>query len=99
MKRLHGKGLSTTTKRAEPITSDDEFLLWQSGQFGTYSSQALLNTVYYYNSKVFGLRSFDEHRNLRCAQFNKKVDKKSTLAVSGIKTMKVDNIIVHHYEI
>ena len=47
-------------------------------QFGTHFSQALLNTVYYYNSKVFGLRSFDEHRNLRCTQFNKKVDEKKS---------------------
>ena len=67
MKRLHGLGLGTSTKQAEPITPDEEALLWSSGQFGTHNAKALLNTVYYYNCKVFGLHSYDEHHNLCCA--------------------------------
>lgn len=76
MKRLHGLGLGTAVRKAEPITSDEEALLWTSGQLGTHSAKALLNTVYFYNCEVFGLRSFDEHRNLQCSQFQKKVDEK-----------------------
>ena len=74
MKRLHSLALDATSKQAEPITSDDEALLWSTGQLGTHSSHSLLNTVYYYNCKVFGLHSYDEHRNLLCAQYEKKVD-------------------------
>ena len=76
MKCLHGKGLGTNSKQAEPITADEESLLWTSGQLGTHSAKALLNTVYFYNCKVFGLRSYDEHRDLRCSQFAKKLDEK-----------------------
>ena len=57
MKRLHGLGLGTSSKQAEPITPDEEALLWTSQQFGTHCAMALINTVYYYNCKVFGLRS------------------------------------------
>ena len=74
MKRLHGLGLSTSSKQVEPITPDEEALLWTNQQFGTHCVMALINTVYYYNCKVFRLRSYDEHRNLQCDQYQKKVD-------------------------
>ena len=76
VKHLHGRGLGTSSKQAEPITPDEESLLWTSRQLGTHSAKALVNTVYFYNCKVFGPRSYDEHCNLRCAQFEKKVDEK-----------------------
>ena len=47
-------------------------LLWTSGQFDTHNAKVIHNTVYYYNCKVFGLRSFDEHRNLQCSQYEKR---------------------------
>ena len=75
MKRLHRLGLGMNSKQAEPILDEEEALLWTSGQLGTHSAHALLNSVYYYNCKVFGLRSYDEHRQLLCAQFQKGVDK------------------------
>ena len=109
MKRLHGMGLGTTSKQAEPITPDEEALLWSSEQFGTHNAQALVNTVYFYNSKVFGLRSYDEHRNLKRAQFTKKVDELGRVYLEyvdhgsktnrgGLKTMKVDNKVIRQYE-
>ena len=49
MKRLHGLGLGTSSKQAEPITPDEEALLWTSQQFGTHCVMVLINTVYYYN--------------------------------------------------
>ena len=69
-------GLGASSKQAEPITPDEESLLWTSGQLGTHSANALLNTVYFYNCKVFCLRSYDKHRILRYAQFEKKLDEK-----------------------
>ena len=109
MKRLHGKGLGTSSKQAEPITPDEESLLWTSGQLGTHSAKALLNTVYFYNCKVFGLRSYDEHRNLKCAQFEKKLDEKGRVYIEytdfrsktnrgGFKHMKVQNKTIRQYE-
>ena len=72
MQRLHRKGLGTQPKQAEPITEDEESKLWRSGELGKQSSQALLNTVYYYNCKMFGLRSQNEHRTLCTDPFEKK---------------------------
>ena len=100
MKRLHSLGLGSTIKQAQPITPDEEALLWSTGQFGRHSSVSLLNTVYHYNCKVFGLRSYDEHKNLMCAQYEKKVDEKGRIYLQytnfgsktnrgGLKHMKV----------
>ena len=61
MKCLHGSGLGASVRRAESITPDEEALLWMSRQFGTHNAKVIFNTLYYYNCKVFGLRSFDEH--------------------------------------
>ena len=74
MQRLHRKGLRTQPKQAEPITEDEESKLWRSGELGKQSSQALLNTVYYYNCKMFGLRSQNEHRTLCTDPFLKKME-------------------------
>ena len=41
---LSWKWLGTSSKQAEPITPDEESLLWTSGQLGTHSAKALLNT-------------------------------------------------------
>ena len=102
MKRLHRRGLGSKSNQAEPITEDDDALLWAKGELGTHSAQVMLNTVYYYSCKVFGLRSYDEHRNLQCSQFIKKVDEKGLVYIKfmeygskcqsgGLKHMKVEN--------
>ena len=69
--------MGTLTKCSEPLTPDKESLLWACGQLGTHNAKTLLNTVYYYNCKIFGLRSHEERRRLQCSQHEKKADKKS----------------------
>ena len=109
MKRLHGSGLGAHPKRAEPITPEEEALLWSSGQFGTHNAKVILNTVYFYNCKVFGLRSFDEHRNLKCSQFTKHLDEQKRVYMEytdygsktnrgGLKHIKVENKTIRQYE-
>ena len=109
MKRLHGSGLGTTSKQAEPIPPNEEAMLWSSGRFGTHNAKVLLNIVYYYNCKIFGLRSYDEHRNLKRTQYSKKVHEQGRVYLEyvdfgsktnrgGLKHMKVDNKVVHQYE-
>ncbi|XP_048257305.1 uncharacterized protein LOC124152981 [Haliotis rufescens] len=68
MKRLTAKGLGTKTKQAEPITEESENTLWEKNMFGDSTSQSLLNTDFYYNCKLFGLRACDEHRSLQVEQ-------------------------------
>ncbi len=38
MKRLHGSGLGTSLKQAEPISPDEKTMLWSSQQFGTHET-------------------------------------------------------------
>ena len=51
-------GLTVSTKKdeKEAITDEEEDLFWSKGLMGTGSSNSLLNTVYFYNGKLFGLR-------------------------------------------
>ena len=49
------------------------------------------NTVYYYNCEVFGLRSYDEHRNLQCDQYQKKVDEQGRVYLEYTEFGNKDN--------
>ena len=69
MKELTAQGLGVERKSAEPITQDMEAILWEKGIFSVESCKGLLNVVYFYNCKFFGLRSGDEHRSLDVEQF------------------------------
>ncbi|CAC5391247.1 unnamed protein product [Mytilus coruscus] len=70
MKELASRGRGSITKQADPITKEDEEQIWNSGVFGCDNSVALQNTVFFYNCKLFGMRGYDEHRNLECEQFS-----------------------------
>ena len=105
MQRLHSLGFGTQSKQAEPITEDEKALPWSSKQFGCHSGYALLKTMYFYNCKMFGLRSMDEHRSLNCKQFQKKVDENGKVFLEytdfgsknnkgGLHHMKFNNKVV-----
>ena len=70
MKSLVKAGVGTTTKQADPITIEDEDNMWAKGIFGCSSSESLLHTVFFYASKIFGLRGCDEHHDLKAEQFD-----------------------------
>ncbi len=55
--QCHRKGKSE-------ITEEDERKLWEMKLLGSQSAESLLHTIYYFNGKLFGLRS-GEHRLLR----------------------------------
>jgi len=65
MKRLQQEGLGSRTRKAEPLTIEDEELLWSKGLLGKHSPQALLDTIIFMNGLYFALRSGKEHRQLR----------------------------------
>ena len=52
----------------EAITEEEEEKFWLAGQLGMSSSRRLLNSVYYYNGKLFGIR-LGEHRNITLNNF------------------------------
>ena len=65
MKRLQQKGLGSKRRQAEPLTEEEEEILWSKGLLGDHSPQALLNTMVFMNSLHFALRSGREHRELQ----------------------------------
>ena len=65
MKCLQQDGIGSRKRQAEPLTEEEEDLLWEKGILGEHSPQALLNSVFFYNGICFALRSGEEHRRLR----------------------------------
>jgi hypothetical protein len=41
--------------------------LWEKNILGNFTSKSLLNAVFFYNCKLFGLREVDEHRSDDCS--------------------------------
>ena len=65
MKRLQAAGKGTKKKQAEPLTIQEEEILWQKGLLGDHNPQVLLDTIIFMNGLNFALRSGKEHRQLR----------------------------------
>jgi hypothetical protein len=60
----HGVGTQSKMEERKEISEEDESTFWKMGLVGCHSANSLLRTIYFYNGKLFGLRS-KEHRNLR----------------------------------
>ena len=54
---LYRTGMTAKTRKEEKeaITEEEEELFWEKGLLGNSTSKSLLNTVYFYNGKLFGL--------------------------------------------
>ena len=70
MKELNKKGVHLHKKQAQPLSIEHEELLWEKEVFTDSSSQGLQNAIYFYTSKIFGLRAADEHSQLDVNQFH-----------------------------
>lgn len=107
MKQLHSQGIGVKKRQAEAITPRKEDVLWTSGQLGLHTSYTMINTVFYYNCKLFGLRGMDEHHDLQCEQFHLGQDKDgcyveyvgrfSKSLNGGIKQRKLTSKDIRHY--
>ena len=47
MKQLHGHGLGAKKCQAEPISQEEEELLWEKELLGQHSAQALVSGTYF----------------------------------------------------
>jgi hypothetical protein len=69
MSELTAQGIGTVKRQAEPLSEKEEKTLWEKNILGNSTSKSLLNSVFFYNCKLFGLRGVDEHRDLTIDQF------------------------------
>ena len=74
MKDLTRRGIGLHKKQAQPITQEMEATLWEKEIFSRNTGRGLLNIVFWYSSKMFGLRAADEHRWLEVEQFTIEAD-------------------------
>jgi len=58
-------GLHIKYKKDEKefVSEEEKEMFWKQGLLGTCTAKSVLNTVYFYNGKLFGLRG-GEHRNI-----------------------------------
>ena len=70
MKKSMREGVGMGNKKAEKeaIMDEEEEKFSVGGQLGMSTARSLLNSVYYYNGKLFGLRG-GEHRNITVNNF------------------------------
>ena len=66
MKRLRSIGLGVKTKRAEPISTEEENSLWEQGLLDAKFPQVLLDTMVFLCGMYFALRSVKEHTHVEC---------------------------------
>ena len=64
-----GVAIKSKMRERDPISEEDEALLWEKGILGCNSAKSFFRTIYFYTGKLFGLRS-TEHRNLRYSNFS-----------------------------
>jgi hypothetical protein len=66
MRETNKMGIAQPKKKPERsgVTDEEELELWRQNLLGGQSAESLLNTPYFYNGKLFGLRA-NEHRLLR----------------------------------
>ncbi|XP_021362841.1 uncharacterized protein LOC110456414 [Mizuhopecten yessoensis] len=69
MKLSEDMGIKTDKKQSQPISQDQERILWKRRILNMDTALGLSRSVYYYNCKVFGVRAREEHRNLRVEQY------------------------------
>ena len=65
MKRLRSQGVGVKRKRAEPISIEEDEILWEKGLLGEDSPKVLLDVMIYLCGVHFTLRSGQEHRSLQ----------------------------------
>ena len=107
MKRLQSLGLGSQRRQAEPLTTEDEEMLWEKGLLGDATPQTLLDTMVFCNGLYFALRSGREHRQLKMNPCQIELvepcdDRPYTEDISknrpgGIKGRKIKPKVVYHH--
>ncbi|XP_021338920.1 zinc finger MYM-type protein 2-like [Mizuhopecten yessoensis] len=63
-KQLKRDGKGNLDNRSDAISDEEIDVLWRKGQFGTQNPDAILQTLWFFNTVHFGLRGSAEHRDM-----------------------------------
>ncbi|XP_045139102.1 zinc finger MYM-type protein 3-like isoform X2 [Portunus trituberculatus] len=61
---LPSDGECSSSSSTPGVTRITESMLWECRQLGAHTPQVLLNTLFYFNTKVFKLKTVEEHQGL-----------------------------------
>ena len=64
MKWLQASGVGTNQRKVDPLSFEEEEILWKKQILGDSTPQSLLNTMVDMNGLYFSLHGGKEHRNL-----------------------------------
>ena len=64
-----GVSLQTKKEEKEAVTDEDKEKFWSAGLFGSGTAKQLLDTIYFYNGKMFGLCGQRKKLNCQCSLF------------------------------
>ena len=59
--------LQTKEEEKEAVTEEEEEKFWSAGLFGSGITKQLLDTIYFYNNKMFGLRGQRKKLDWQCS--------------------------------
>ena len=82
--RSEGKG--KRTHRAQSLNAEEEEILWECGQLGTFTSESLANTVFWLLIQHFGLRGRQQHHDMKWRTF---VSRRITTVLNLLLLVKV----------
>ena len=91
MKEVHATGIRNTKAEKEPVSDNEEERMRQAGLLGDKTAKSLLHNVYFYNGKLFGMRS-QEHRQLRIDDIT--IENKSTIVFLENTSKTYQGVIV-----
>ena len=66
---LRENGMGKRPNRARSLSNADIQILWDCGQLGSHNSRSLINTIFWNNCVVFGLRSRKVHHQMQMRDF------------------------------
>lgn len=89
MAYLTAQGVGTSNRQAEPIPEEADNILSEKGLLGNSTGESMLNTLFFYNCKLFSFRAVGEHKTLSVYQFELGQDQFINFAGRANKTYKV----------
>ena len=101
MKDVHREGVKNLKEQKQGFTVEEEEVMWQKGVLGNSTAKILLHTIYFYNGKIFGLRT-GEHRIIRPRDFTignnfiQYIENASKTHQDGLRDLKKNARVVKH---